>query len=78
MSWTRSIPPGEAAGDLVPVYERIRALHPEGRVGYLWQACAPDPTALDAFFTLVRAVMDDPAPLSQRAGGGRSSSRSRR
>lgn len=65
MSWTRSIPPGQAAGDLVPVYERIRALHPEGRVGYVWQACAPDPKVLDAFFTLVRAVMDDPAPLSK-------------
>jgi uncharacterized peroxidase-related enzyme len=65
MSWTRSIPPGEAAGDLVHVYERIHALHPEGRVGSLWQACAPDPKMLDALFTLVRAVMDDPAPLGK-------------
>jgi uncharacterized peroxidase-related enzyme len=65
MSWTRSIPPGEAAGDLVPTYERIRALHPEGRVGYVWQALAPDPKALDAIFSLVRAVMDEPAPLSR-------------
>jgi uncharacterized peroxidase-related enzyme len=65
MSWTRSIPPSEAGGDLVRIYERIRTLHPEGRVGYVWQACAPDPKTLDTLFTLVRAVMDDPAPLSR-------------
>lgn len=65
MSWTRSIPPSEADGELVRVYERIRTLHPEGRVGHLWQACAPDPKTLDALFTLVRAVMDHPAPLSR-------------
>jgi uncharacterized peroxidase-related enzyme len=65
MSWTRSIPPAAADGDLVPVYERIRALHPEGRVGTCWQACAPAPALLDALFTLVRATMDNPAPLSR-------------
>ena len=65
MSWTRSIPPAEADGDLARVYERIRALHPERRVGYVWQACAPAPNVLDAVFTLVRTVMDDPAPLSR-------------
>jgi uncharacterized peroxidase-related enzyme len=65
MSWTRSIPPDEADGDLVRVYGRIRALHPEGRVGLLWQACGPAPAMLDALFTLVRAVMDHPAPLSR-------------
>ncbi len=65
MSWTRSIPPAEADGDLARIYERIRALHPEGRVGHLWQACAPAPKVLDTFFGLVRAVMDDPAPLSR-------------
>lgn len=65
MSWTRSIPPEAAEGDLVPIYERIRALHPEHRVGSCWQACAPAPAVLDALFGLVRAVMDDPAPLSR-------------
>ena len=65
MSWTRSIPPDAAAGDLLPVYERIRALHPGRRVGNLWQAVAPAPGVLDALFTLVRATMDEPAPLSR-------------
>lgn len=65
MSWTRSIPPGSEDAALRPVYERIRALHPERRVGNLWQAVAPAPPVLDALFTLVRATMDDPAPLSR-------------
>jgi uncharacterized peroxidase-related enzyme len=66
VSWTRAIPPEAAEGPVRDVFERIRSVHPAGRVGRLWQACAPDPAALDALFTLVRAVMDEPAPL-QRA-----------
>ena len=65
MSWTRSIPPGDEDAALRPVYERIRALHPERRVGTAWQAVAPAPAVLDALFSLVRATMDDPAPLSR-------------
>lgn len=65
MSWTRSIPPDAAAGALQGVYERIRRLHPSGAVGHLWQACAPDPAGLDALFTLVRALLDEPAPLTR-------------
>ena len=64
MSWTRTITPQAADDQTRPVYERIARLHPERRVGNLWQACAPDPIALDALFTLVRTLMDDPAPLS--------------
>jgi uncharacterized peroxidase-related enzyme len=64
VSWTRSIPPEDATGALQPVYERIRNLHPARAVGNPWQACAPDPAALDALFTLVRALMDEPAPLT--------------
>ena len=64
MSWTRSTPPEAASGALQRVYERIRSLHPAGRVGHLWQACAADPAALDALFTLVRAVLDEPASLT--------------
>ena len=63
MSWTRSIPPEAAEGALRGVYERIQARHPDRRVGNLWQTCAPDPGVLDALFTLVRGVMDEPVPL---------------
>jgi len=65
VSWTRSIPPEAAGGAVQSVYERIRSLHPARRVGHLWQACAPDPAALDALFTLVRALLDEPAPLTR-------------
>lgn len=65
MSWTRSIPPEAADGPVRTLYERIQSLHPDGRVNHLWQTCAPDPGPTDALFTLVRALMDEPAPLRQ-------------
>ena len=64
MSWTRAITPQTADGPVRSVFERIASLHPSRRVGHLWQACAPDPVSLDALFTLVRALLDEPAPLS--------------
>ena len=64
MSWTRTITPQAADGPVRSVLERIASLHAGRRVGHLWQACAPDPVALDALFTLVRTLLDDPAPLS--------------
>jgi uncharacterized peroxidase-related enzyme len=65
VSWTRTIPPQAADGPARSVFERIAGFHPDRRVGHLWQACGPDPAALDALFTLVRALMDEPAPLSR-------------
>ena len=65
MSWTRTITPQAADGPVRSVFERIASLHPDGGVGHLWQTCAPDPAVLDALFTLVRTLMDDPAPLSR-------------
>ena len=65
MSWTRTITPEAADGPVRDVFERIASLHPGRRVGHLWQTCAPDPAGLDALFTLVRALMDEPAPLSR-------------
>jgi len=65
VSWTRAITPQTADGPVRSVFERIASLHPSRRVGHLWQACAPDSAALDALFTLVRTLMDDPAPLSR-------------
>ena len=64
MSWTRTIPPQAADGPVGAVFERIARLHPSRKVGNLWQSCAPDPAALDALFTLVRTLMDEPAPLT--------------
>jgi uncharacterized peroxidase-related enzyme len=65
VSWTRAITPQAADGAVRGLFDRIVSLHPAGRVGNLWQACAPDPGALDALFTLVRTLMDEPAPLSR-------------
>ena len=65
MSWTRTVTPQAADGPVRSVFERIASLHPDGGVGGLWQTCAPDPAVLDALFTLVRTLMDDPAPLSR-------------
>lgn len=65
MSWTRIVPPEAAVGPVRSLYERIQGLHPARRVSHLWQTCAPDPAALDALFTLVRALMAEPAPLSR-------------
>jgi uncharacterized peroxidase-related enzyme len=65
VSWTRIIPPEAANGPVRSLYERIQGLHAARRVSHLWQTCAPDPAALDALFTLVRALMAEPAPLTR-------------
>jgi uncharacterized peroxidase-related enzyme len=65
VSWTRAITPQTADGPVRSVFERIASLHPSHRLGHLWQTLAPDPVALDALFTLVRSLMDEPAPLSR-------------
>jgi uncharacterized peroxidase-related enzyme len=64
VSWTRAIPPPGANEPVRNIYERIRAHSTTRRVANVWQALAPDPAALDALFTLVRTLMDQPAPLS--------------
>jgi uncharacterized peroxidase-related enzyme len=65
VSWTRTIPPEAADGPARAFYERIQGLHAGRGVNQLWQALAPDPGPADALFTLVRALMADPAPLSR-------------
>lgn len=64
MSWIRSISERDAGGELVPVYESIRAASSAGRVSNLWQACGLDARGLEAMFALYRSLMADPAPLS--------------
>ena len=64
MSWTRSIAPDKASGDLAAIYERVRARSSSGRVSNLWQAMASEPRGLERTYDLYRALMDDPAPLT--------------
>jgi uncharacterized peroxidase-related enzyme len=64
MSWIRSISEADASGELVPLFESIRATSSAGRVSNLWQACALDPPGLAALFAHFRALMADPAPLT--------------
>jgi uncharacterized peroxidase-related enzyme len=64
MSWTRAVSPAEAAGPLKDFYARIAQRAPHGEVSNLWQSLALVPPALEASFALVRALLDDPAPLT--------------
>jgi uncharacterized peroxidase-related enzyme len=63
VTWTRAIPPAAADEALRSINERIRAHSTARRIANVWQALAPDPAALDSVFTLVRTLMDQPAPL---------------
>ena len=65
MSWTRSISPDTAAGELAALYRRIAAEASSGGVSQVWQATAPDAAGLDAAHALYRTLMRDPAPLSR-------------
>ena len=65
MSWIRTVSPEAAEGAVGSLYERIRARHPARTVTNAWQAFSLDPAALDPLFTLVRTLMDEPAPLTR-------------
>jgi uncharacterized peroxidase-related enzyme len=64
MSWTRSLPPSQASGPVAETFGRIRFRSSDHRVSHFWQALALDPGGLDAWFGLVRALIDDAAPLT--------------
>ncbi len=65
MSWTRTVPPAEAAGGLKDLYAEIAERSSHRQVSNLWQALALDPPGLAAGFVHLRALMDDPAPLTR-------------
>lgn len=65
MSWTRAVPPAEAAGALKELYAAIAERSSRGAVSHLWQALGADPVALGVAYTHYRAIMDDPAPLTR-------------
>jgi uncharacterized peroxidase-related enzyme len=65
MSWIGVVTPEHATGALADVYQRIRAGSPIGRVVAVWQTTGADPKGTDAIFACVRALMDDPAPLTK-------------
>ena len=64
MAWIARIVPEQATGALAKLYDRIRARSSAQRVAYLWQAMAQDPPALEGAFAHLRALVDDPAPLT--------------
>jgi uncharacterized peroxidase-related enzyme len=65
MSWTRTIPPPEATGALKRLYAAMADRSAHRRVSNLWQTMAADPRALEGAFAHLRALLDDPAPLSR-------------
>lgn len=64
MTWTASVAPDAATGDVAPLYQRIAAASSRGRVSNLWLALGRDPAALEATFALYQALVKSPAPLS--------------
>jgi len=64
VSWTRSIAPEQATGALAALYDQVRQRSSRGAVGNVWQALGADPVALRGLLDQVRALMDEPAPLS--------------
>ena len=65
MSWTRSIAPEQASGALETLYRRIRERSSRGDVARVWQTLGADPQVLDAVFTQLPALVDQPAPLTR-------------
>jgi uncharacterized peroxidase-related enzyme len=70
VSWIKTVAPQAATEPVRSIYERIRAHSTARRVSSLWQALASDPAALDALFTLYRALTDQPAPLTAAQAEG--------
>src|SRR5262245_61286973 len=64
MTWTQTVSPEQSAPPLEQIYDRIRADSSRGAVSNLWQAMGLDPTGLDAAYSHYRALMPDPAPLT--------------
>lgn len=70
MSWIRQESAAGAPAPLQALFERIRARSAHHEVASLWRTLALDPAGLEAIFTLVRTLMDDPAPLTRAQAEG--------
>jgi uncharacterized peroxidase-related enzyme len=58
------VPPGSAAPDLKPFYQRAAAASSRGAVSALWQSLSLDPASLGALHDGYRALVLTPAPLT--------------
>jgi uncharacterized peroxidase-related enzyme len=64
MTWTRSIPPGDAEGGLIVLYDWVQNASKKGDVSAFWQALGVDTPGASALFALRQSLVDDPRPLS--------------
>jgi uncharacterized peroxidase-related enzyme len=65
VSWTSFASPAAVPPAASATLERIRAASSRGAVSDIWLALATDAAGLDAAHALYRALMADPAPLTQ-------------
>jgi AhpD family alkylhydroperoxidase len=61
--WIGSIPPSDATGELMEIYERIGGAR--GGVAQIHQAQSLNPAVLATHFELYKAVMFQPSPLTR-------------
>ena len=65
MSWITSVPPERAGPELAPIYERIAGASAHRRISNVWQTLGGDPAGLSTLHAHYRALMGDPAPLTE-------------
>ena len=65
MSWIARVAPESASPELRTIYDTIRANSSSGNVAHLWRVMGTDPAALGTAYAQYRALMGNPAPLSQ-------------
>src|SRR6266511_6360950 len=65
VSWIEPVPAEQAGQELAPIYERIAAFSTRRRVANLWQAWGRDPGGLETLHAHYRALMGEPAPLTE-------------
>jgi len=64
MAWIRTVPEGEASGDLRALYDA--AVHRAGKVFGIVRLMSINPAVLRASMNLYLSVMKGPSPLSRR------------
>ena len=64
MSWITRTSPDAASPELRKLYDRIRGHATSQRVSHIWQVWGGHPAGLEGSFNTLRALMDDPTPLT--------------